>query len=113
MQNLADYAVDVGFRLIKRVITVRFERGRSQSFWGANYGEGVLTYNHDRLGRSYFEAGITERHNALLLHELAHDKAHNHLSEDFYRALQTLGAKLVELALREPELFRKYGWRPA
>lgn len=111
MCNIAAYANAVAYRMINRSIVVRFERGRRTDSWGANYGIGVLTFNYERLGKSYFESGVSERINALLIHELAHEMEGNHLSESFYKALQSLGAKLTELALREPELFRKHGWR--
>lgn len=111
MRNVADYCTDVAWRLIKRAVIVRFERGRMTDGWVANYGAKTLTFNHDRLGKVYFARGVGVWLNDLLIHELAHDREGNHLSEDYYKELSALGAKLTELALREPELFKKYGWR--
>jgi hypothetical protein len=41
----------------------------------------------------------------LVIHECAHDKASDHLSEEYYEALTSLGVKAVVLALTEPGLF--------
>jgi hypothetical protein len=112
MQNVAAYCTEIAWRLIKRAIVVRFERGRLTAAWIANYGQATLTFNYERLGgAAWFERGVTARLNELVIHELAHEREGNHLDERFYKALQALGAGLTELALREPELFKKYGWR--
>jgi hypothetical protein len=44
---------------------------------------------------------------ALIIHELAHIKASNHLSENFYKELTRLGGRMTQLALKKPELFPK------
>jgi hypothetical protein len=74
--------------------------------WGfsAAYGGGSLTINLARLGHKWFD-GPLPAINDLLIHEFGHQYASNHLSEDYYRALTKLGAKLTQLALDEPELF--------
>ena len=110
MQNLAEYACEVAQRLTKRTIAVRFERKRLRDGWAANYGSRTLTFNYDRLGKAYFERGVDAEFNDLLIHELAHEYESNHLSEGYYNACTRLGAKLTDLALREPELFRQHGW---
>jgi len=109
--TMADYATEYAWRLIRRAVKVRFEKGRMTSDWVANYGTGVLTFNYDRLGKSWFEKGPREDVNALLIHEFAHDIASNHLSTEFYHALQRLGAKSTDLALRAPEFFRGFGYK--
>lgn len=47
--------------------------------------------------------------NALLIHELAHEKSGDHLSSEYHEACCGLGAKLATLALAKPELFRLGG----
>ncbi len=111
MQNIAGYVEDVGMKLIKRCVRVTIDKGRIGAGWAACYGGGELTFNLASVGYDFFEHGPDARVNALLIHELAHEAEGNHLSDGFYRALQKLGAALTELALRDPELFRRHGWK--
>jgi hypothetical protein len=112
LKAMAEYAQEYGWRLIRKAVRVRFERNRMTSDWIANYGAGCLIFNHDRLGKSWFEQGPRAAVNELLIHEFAHDAEHNHLSTDFYKALQKLGARSTELALAEPEFFTSRGYKP-
>lgn len=111
MAGIASYACDLASLLIKRSIRVHFERGRMTDGWVANYGSCELTFNFERLGKAWFDQGPTEAVNALLIHEFAHEFEGNHLSADFYKALQTLGAKMVQLALSNPKFFQLHGWK--
>ncbi len=113
MRNIVGYVKEIAHELLEREVRVVIDRGHRTDTWGACYGLGELTFNLAKLGRSFFAYGPTERVNALLIHEFAHDLESNHLSEGFYKALQRLGAKLTALALRRPELFAKYGWHGA
>jgi hypothetical protein len=113
MQNIAAYAKWLAWQLIDRTIDVRFEKNRFKDPWAANYGGRELTFNHTKLGKSWFDHGPTISVNALLIHEFAHEKVSNHLDERFFREVQTLGAKMTELALSRPEVFVKYGWKKA
>jgi hypothetical protein len=65
-----------------------------------------LTLNLGRLGHKFFDHGISDDVNDLLIHELGHHWSGDHLSDDYHRALTRLGAKMVRLALEHPELFR-------
>ncbi len=109
MQNIAYYASDLGWKLIKRSVRITIDKGQFGQGWGACYGDGELTFNLTTLGRAFFDEGPSERVNALLLHEFSHEYESNHLSDGFYKALQKLGAKMVALALKEPAFFQKYG----
>jgi hypothetical protein len=91
-------------KLIDREVCVRFETGRLTSPWSANYGGACLTFNHDRLGRRWFEAGITEQSLDLILHEFGHEYESNHLSDGFADALTRLGARLAFLVARDEEV---------
>lgn len=71
----------------------------------ATFGDGHLIFNLGRLGHRWFAGPLTSKNN-LLIHELGHDASGNHLSSDYHDALTNLGAKLVQLALEEPELFK-------
>jgi len=112
LQAMAEYAREYSQRLIHRTVRVRFEKDRMTSDWVANYGAGCLTFNHDRLGKGWFEQGPRAAVNELLIHEFAHEFESNHLSIEFYRALQKLGARSTEVALTEPDFFTSRGYRP-
>jgi hypothetical protein len=111
MKNIAGYVEDIGMKLIKRCVRVTIDKGRIGAGWAACYGGGELTFNLASVGYDFFEHGPDARVNALLIHELAHETEDNHLSDGFYKVLQKLGAALTELALRDPELFRRHGWK--
>ena len=111
MKNIAGYVEDVAMKLIKRHVRVTIDKGRIGAGWAACYGGGELTFNLASVGYDFFEHGPDARVNALVIHELAHEHEENHLSDGFYKALQKLGAGLTELALRDPELFRRHGWK--
>ena len=63
-------------------------------------------FNLARCGRRFFEQGVMDDVNRLLIHEFAHHYESDHLSESYYDALADLGARLTRLALDKPELFR-------
>lgn len=109
MHNIAGYVHELAWKLMHTDINVRFEKGRMTDPWGANFGHGELTFNHDRLGKAWFDQGPCEIVNDLILHEFGHHYEGNHLSDGFYKALTKLGAKLWALAMKEPEFFKKYG----
>ena len=67
--------------------------------YAATYGNGRLVFNLSRCGRGFFDNGISDDVNALLIHEFGHHYASDHLSEDYYRALCKVGARMVRLAL--------------
>jgi len=87
---------------------------RSHEKFGACYSPGQLILNAKRLRPEFFDpsAGWTGLHRArvlsLLLHELAHHLAVNHLSDEYYEALSSLGGKLAVLALEEPTIFETH-----
>ena len=108
MKNIAGYATELALKVIRRHVSVRFET-RFGAIDAANYGDGRLCFNISRLGYRWFEdAGVTVKVNDLLIHELAHEYGH-HLTKEFDDGLSLIGARMVELALDEPEFFRKYG----
>jgi hypothetical protein len=72
----------------------------------AVYGSGDLILNLKRLGNKWFRAESLREVNRLLIHELGHHFSGDHLSAEYHDALCRLGARLAELALVEPSLFR-------
>jgi len=69
----------------------------------ARYGGGSLLLNKVRLGREFFDE-LNERVVDLLLHELGHEYASNHLSDDHYQALSSSGARLAFAVAKDPSL---------
>jgi hypothetical protein len=70
-----------------------------------------LRLNLSKLGHKWFadqKDGIQEKGDDLLVHELGHHYAENHLSVEYYDALTKLSARFVALALREPAAFKPY-----
>lgn len=110
MKNIARYAQELAEHLIHQKISVVFDTQRGSRF-SAAYGGRELTFFINSLGRPYFDFGPTESMNSLLLHEFAHEAESNHLSDNFYKALQSMGARMTSLALREPDFFKRFGWR--
>jgi hypothetical protein len=73
----------------------------------ATYGSRTISFNVGRLGEEWFE-GPLEVINTLIIHEFAHEKSGNHLSEAYYDALTEIGAKMTTVALERPEIFHPF-----
>jgi len=74
--------------------------------FAAAYGGRQMVLNLGRLGHKWFSGPLAPITN-LVLHELGHEYASNHLSSDYHAALTRLGAKMTDLALDRPELFKR------
>jgi hypothetical protein len=107
MKAVAGYAVFLGKELMDVAVTVRFVHTTNN--FAACYGSGRLDFNIFRLGHRWFEQGVTEDVDRLLLHELAHQHSGDHLSEEYHEAICLLGARLKRLALEKPD---KVGRKP-
>jgi hypothetical protein len=106
MKTVADYAVFLGKELMDVLVTVTFVNATS-NFTACYAAGGDLHFNLFRLGHKWFEQGITEQVDGLVIHEFGHQYSGDHLSEDYHRALCRLAARLKRLALEKPEQFRK------
>ena len=104
MKAIADYAVFLGKELMEVAVTVTFVN--TTNAFLACYAPGDLHFNMFRLGHAWFESGINEEVDKLLIHEFGHQYSGDHLSEEYHEALCVLGAKLKKLALAKPEAFR-------
>jgi len=105
MRVVVNYAMAVGQELLGCRVHVTIAREPKWPY-GATYGKGRLVFNLSRCGRRFFEQGISDDVNRLLIHEFAHHYESDHLSERYYDALADLGARLARLALDTPDLFR-------
>jgi len=106
MKNIAAYACFLGEALMGVKIVVSVVRTTNNFL--ACYGKGRLDLNLNHLGRKWFEQGVTEDVDRLLIHEFGHQYSGDHLSEDYHEALCQLGARLKRLALEQPEALRQF-----
>jgi len=72
------------------------------------YGQRRLSFNVAHLGKQWFEKGITPEVDELVIHELAHEYASDHLSRSYNDACCRLAAKIKRLALDKPEFFAPF-----
>ena len=122
MRAVVAYSAEVCRELTGSRVEVSILSDITES-WGACYGSQGLVFNLGRLGHDFFDECVdhamlaadsgttrnvmrpTVRLNRLLIHELGHSEAPNHLDEKYHEALCKLGAMLVQLALVKPQLF--------
>lgn len=116
MALIHEYTVALAKELLKDDLEVRFVCCPHNGF-GACFGKDAgiagprMDYNIGRLGRAWFDSGMTERVDSLIIHEFGHYFSPNHLSEDFYDGLCKLAAAFKRLALEKPEFFEKFAAR--
>lgn len=107
MHKVVAYIMGLAPHLIGRPIANVQIANDAQWPFAATYGpETGLTLNAGRLGHRWF-GGPLRLINDLLIHELGHHYCSNHLSSDYYKALTSLGARMVDLALSKPGLFEQ------
>jgi hypothetical protein len=116
IRAVVDYAADVCRELTGTGVEVSVLSDITES-WAACYGSQGLVFNLGRLSHAWFNnamnAAVDGRTspsmelNQLIIHELGHHFQPNHLDERYHEALCGLGAKLTQLALFKPELFRR------
>lgn len=108
MHNIAEYYKTIGKALLDKQITVTIVKKLSNNC-RACYGKGGrLELSLQGLGRKWFDQGPTVDVDELLIHEVGHEYSSNHLDAEYHRALCRLGAKLKQLAIRDPDLFNRF-----
>lgn len=75
---------------------------------GTRGNRSVLTFNYGRLGHRFFEGGLTGKVLELLIHEMAHERASDHLSREFYDACCEMGSRLA-LAVADDQTLLRVG----
>ncbi len=101
---------DVSPLLIGRTAQVKIIKDKALKIRGCSRWEkqgiqkGTFIFE---INLSFHDCSDWEGNYYLLLHELAHHKVqcNDHLHEDFYETVNTLGAKLALLVLEQPEMF--------
>lgn len=106
-----DYARKLIWKLLGiQTVTIRVIDGGTNINTLATWQRGevpTLTLNRTLLGKGFFAKGPTIKVNELLIHEMAHQSG-DHLEEKFDDAMAYLGAKMTDLALREPRFFLSF-----
>lgn len=107
MRSVVEFIEDLGRELLGGIV-VRIVRDRYNRF-GGWYGSRTLTINLQVVGHRFFDEfpDNMERVVDFAIHEMGHEGAPNHLSEDYYRSLTSLGARCTLLALNNPKLFKR------
>lgn len=98
MTRIADYAQALAKELLGIDLDVQFHS--TPQYFAAAFGDHQLTFNLMRLGHRWFNAPDQHAVDALLVHEFAHHRVSDHLSEAFHDECCRLGARLRDVALR-------------
>ncbi len=106
MKNIAAYARFLATELMDVAIKVLMVNTANN--FRACYGRRRLDLNLQHLGYRWFEQGVTEEVDELLIHEFGHQYSGDHLSEEYHDALCRLGARIKRLALEKPEALREF-----
>lgn len=68
------------------------------------YGGGVVTFNMGRLGRRWFEEPLERQHLNLIVHELTHVRAKDHLTREFSNEMGRLWSLLLDAEVKRQAL---------
>jgi hypothetical protein len=105
-RNIAGYTRLLGEELMGVQLVVSVVRTTNN--FSACYRAGRIDFNLFRLGHWWFEQGVTEDVDRLLIHEFGHQYSGDHLSAEYHEALCRLGVRLKRLALEKPEALRQF-----
>lgn len=94
MAVVADFYRTMAAEILGIVIDVEFVADLAIKY-PAMYGDRTLTLNKTRLGNAFFQRNVDEAVVALGIHELAHEKVSNHLSDEFHEECCRIGARLA------------------
>src|SRR5262249_17844674 len=106
MRNLVAYARFLAKELMGVDLVVSVVH--TSNAFVACYGSGRLDFNLFRLGHRWFDQGVSEEVDELLIHEFGHHWTGDHLSAEYHDALCRLGARLKRLALETPDALRRF-----
>jgi hypothetical protein len=106
MMRLAVFSVELFEKLYQTRLDVKIVREPTVR-WLANCGPSKrLALNYGKLGKRWFARPVRDVEVLdLLIHEFAHYRVANHLSDAYHKELTLLGAKVANLCLDEPVFF--------
>ena len=105
MKDVAAFAAAIGKLVVGEIVTIDIANDTGWPF-SACFGQRCITFNAGRLGHRWFDQG--RKHPdvlRLIIHELAHHYASDHLSREYHDALCKVGARVVIAAIEQPTLF--------
>lgn len=102
MLAVANLAKKIAKRLLGIDLVVGFYK--SEATCGADFSDNHLNFNASRLPKSFWEKSVSKETINLILHELAHSRG-NHTEMEYHECLTDMAAKLIIIALEEPEFF--------
>jgi hypothetical protein len=109
MKNIAAYADFLAQELMEKNIKILMMNTPNPfTACYARSSKPELHFNIHHLCYQWFEQGVNEDVDRLLIHEFGHQYSGDHLSEDYHEALCLLGARLKRLALEKPEAIRHF-----
>lgn len=109
MRDIARFASALGSEVLDAPVSVEIANDVGWPF-AACFGKRRLTFNAGRLGHAWFGRGRRDPDVLrLVIHELAHHYASDHLSREYHDALCKVGARVAIVALEQPELFETDG----
>lgn len=106
MKVVVAYTADVCRELTGTTVAVRILSDIT-AYFAACYGSQGFVFNLGKLGHRFFEAGIGDNLNELIIHELGHHRVANHLSEEYHSELCRIGARLARLIATNESLREK------
>ena len=120
MKLVREYTIQLAKKLMGVNVNVMFvhcDKFGLGKRWAACYGRGLgassFHYNIFTLGYKWFDLGVTQAVDELIIHEFGHEYESNHLSEKYYDALCELGAKLKKEVMKDPSWFESFSKTPA
>lgn len=111
MKSTAEYTRFLAKRLLNsdiRVIFVDTENNFLACFAKQTGNKCQIHFNVRHLGKHWFERGPSVEVDELIIHEFGHFYSRDHLSEAYYDALSSLGARLKRLAMEETAEFLRF-----
>lgn len=107
IRQVVVFARELGPYLLNKGVLVHVAKDPGWNFNGTFSPDGELIMNVPKLGRKFFEAGISEDVLRFLIHEFAHDICGDHLDAEYHKALERMGARTARFALDHPEAFNR------
>lgn len=111
MREIVYYTIDLAKEILNielAVEVVNQPSARALAWYGRTSDQiGSFTFNVGALRYSWFQNGINNAVNELIIHELGHHYSSDHRSEDYWEGLCLIGARMVNLALANPSFFQR------
>lgn len=110
MRQMADYATWLGQELLGKSIVVQVVKELGDCRSAAFGPAGVLYFSLTSLGHKWFDQGVTDSVDELLIHEFGHAEGAGHLDHKYHKLLCQLAVRFKNLAIKKP-LELHFGWK--